>query len=354
MNSPVKVGLIGYGFSSEIFHAPFIVSNPNFLLKLVVERHSGRSKYHYPWVNSVKNIEGVLSDSEIELVVVATPNTTHYEHTRKALLAEKHVVVDKPFTVTTNEAQDLIDLAEKKKKVLSVYQNRRWDGGFLTVKKVIESKILGRIVNYESHFDRFRNCLNPEAWRDQSLPGSGILYDLGSHLLDQVQCLFGPPKTITADIRIQREGGVVDDYFEVRLDYGDLQVIARAGMLVREQGAHFMIHGTQGSFVKHGMDPQEADLLAGKSPSAPSWGIEPVEKWGVLNTDFKGIHFKGRVETIPGSYQDYYQNIYETIRGQSNLIVKPEEACNTIRMIELAIKSDSKKHTVDYKDKYEN
>lgn len=348
MYDPVKVGLVGYGFSSKIFHAPFIVSNPNFLLKSVVERHSEKSKSHYSWVKAVKNIEGVLTDSEIELIVVATPNTHHYEHARRALLAEKHVVVDKPFTVTANEAQQLIELAKKKKKVLSVYQNRRWDGGFLTVSKIIESGILGHIVKYESHFDRFRNHVDPRAWREQSLPGSGILYDLGSHLLDQVQCLFGLPRTITADIQLQRKGTLVDDYFEVRLGYEDLQVITSAGMLVREQGPHFMIHGSQGSFMKHGLDPQEAELMEGKLPTTHSWGIEQEERWGILNTDFKDIHFKGRVETIPGSYQEYYQNIYETIRGQSDLIVKPEQSRNTIQMIELAIQSNSQRHTVDY------
>ena len=350
MATRIRVGLIGYGIAGRVFHAPMINAIPDLKLTKVVERHGESSCQHYPWVEVVRHADDLLGDPAIDLVVIATPNTSHFELAQQALLAGKHVVVDKPFTTTSAQAQQLIELAQQTRRVLSVHQNRRWDGDFQTVKQVIEQGFLGRLVEYEAHYDRFRNTLKPRAWRETPALGSGILFDLGSHLIDQAQVLFGLPQIITADIRVQREGAKVDDYFEIGLDYRDLKVILKAGMLVREPGPHFILHGSKGSFIKHGMDPQEAALRHGLAPSEPDWGLEPQAQWGTLNTQIGGLHFYGQLETVQGCYQAFYENIYQAIVQGTELAVKPEEARNTIRIIELALESNRERCTKLYRD----
>jgi len=349
MTRKIRIGLVAFGYSGKFFHAPFIHSNPNFDLCKVVERHNKKSKEIYPYVEVVRDFADLLNDKNIELVVITTPSHLHYEMTKEALLANKHVVVEKPFTATFDEAQELTDLAKNKNKILSVYHNRRWDGDFLTVKQVIKNKLLGKLVEYEAHFDRYTPHLNTKAWKERKEKGTGNLFDLGSHLIDQAQNLFGIPKTVTADIQTQRDVSKVDDYFELILEYDMLKVILKAGMLVREKGPHFILHGNKGSFVKYGMDPQEEALTYGLSPLSSDWGTEHPEKWGILNTQINNLRFKGKIETIPGSYEKFYDNIYDSIVNQSELAVKPEEARNTIRIIELAFESSSKKCTVTFK-----
>ena len=350
MATQIQVGLIGYGTAGRVFHAPLINAVPGLKLTKVVERHSESSREHYPWVEVVRDADALFCDPEIDLIVIATPNTSHFDLAQQALLAGKHVVVDKPFTPTSAQAQQLIELAQQTQRILTVYHNRRWDGDFQTVKQVVEQGYLGRLVEYEAHYDRFRNTIKPEAWRESPASGSGILFDLGSHLIDQAQVLFGLPQAITADVRVQREGAKVDDYFEVGLDYGDLKVILKAGMLVKEPGPHFILHGTKGSFIKYGMDPQEAALRRGLPLTEPDWGLEPQAQWGTLNTQLGSLHFDGQVETIQGCYQAFYENVYEAIEQGAKLAVKPEEARNTIRIIELAIESDRERCTKLYKD----
>ncbi len=346
MSHPIQVGLVGYGLAGKFFHAPFLVTNPHFQLKSVVERHHTHSKTQYPWVTVVRSLDQLLDDPEIELVVIATPNPTHFEMAQKALNAQKHVVVDKPITATSQEAQTLIDLSRQQDRVLSVYQNRRWDGGFLTLKKVLESGVLGRLVHYESHFELFRNDVKTDVWAEQASPASGLLYGLGVHLLDQVQSLFGLPQRLHADVRQQRDGSLVDDQFSVYLDYGDFTATTTAGMLVREPGPHLVAHGTQGSFVKFGRDTQEEALFAGRLPNEANWGTDPESDWGLLNTEPHDLHLKGKVETLPGAYQNYYENIYQVIRHHAELIVTPEQARHTIRMIELAKQSSVERRSV--------
>jgi scyllo-inositol 2-dehydrogenase (NADP+) len=267
MAAQIQVGLIGYGIAGQVFHAPMINAVPDLRLTKVVERHRDASHQRYPWIEVVKQADDLFQDAAIDLIVIATPNQSHFELAQQALLAGKHVVVDKPFTTTSAQAQQLIDLAQQTERILTVHQNRRWDGDFQTVKQVIDQGYLGRLVEYEAHYDRFRNTLKLGAWRESPDVGSGILFDLGSHLIDQAQVLFGLPQSITADVRVQREGAKADDYFEIGLDYGDLKVILKAGMLVRELGPHFILHGSEGSFIKYGMDPQEAALRRGLTPS---------------------------------------------------------------------------------------
>jgi scyllo-inositol 2-dehydrogenase (NADP+) len=349
MTDEIGVGLIGYGMAGRIFHAPVLVPLPQLKLRKVVERHKEDSRQRYPWVEVVRDAASLLTDEKIELIVVATPNASHFDFARDSLLAGKHVVVEKPFTPTSAQAQQLIELAARQNRLISVFQNRRWDGDFQTVKKLLDARLLGRLVEYESRFDRFRNRLKEDAWREAAGPGSGILFDLGSHLIDQALVLFGLPRMITADIRIQRDGGKTDDNFELILHYQELKVTLKSGMLVREQSPRFILHGTSGAFIKYGLDPQEEALKKGGTPSDANWGEEPREHWGTLITELDGLQLEARVETIAGSYQSYYRNIADAIGSRAPLAVKPEEARNTIRIIELALQSNEEKRTVEFK-----
>jgi len=344
----IKTAIVGFGMSGEYFHAPFINADPKFELVKVLERHTERSKRFYPYVNVVKNIEDILNDNEIELVIITTPNSTHYELGKKALMAGKNVIIEKPFTCTSKETEELITIAKKSNLVLSPFQNRRWDGDFLTVKKIVEEKRLGYLVEYRSHFDRFRNFIKPNTWKEEEEFGTGVLYDIGPHLIDQALVLFGLPKTIFADLRTQREGGKIIDNFELILNYGKLKVVLNSGFLYKQSYIRFGLFGTEGSFIKNGLDPQEDTLkLSGYSPGL-NWGKENEELWGVLDTNSDGSNFKGKIETQAGCYQDYFENIYDAIINKKELAVKPEDALAYMRIIELAIESNDKKRVFDF------
>jgi len=348
MAEAIGVGLVGYGMAGRVFHAPVITSVGGLRLKKVVERHAAQSRARYPWVEVVRDVDELLRDEGVGLVVVSTPNASHFELARASLAAGKHVVVEKPFTNTSAEAGQLVELARARGRVLSVHHNRRWDGDFLTVKKLLGGGLLGRLVEYESRFDRFRNQPRPGAWREEEGPGGGLLYDLGPHLIDQALVLFGPPRAVTADVSIQREFARTDDNFEVALHYDGLKVTLKAGMLVRGASPRFVLRGAAGSFVKYGLDPQEEALKRGRTPADPGWGAEPEERWGTLDAEAGGLHLKGRVETLAGRYQDYYQNIADAINGRAELAVKPEEAKDTVRIIELAFRSSAERRTVEF------
>ncbi|QNF34948.1 oxidoreductase [Adhaeribacter swui] len=352
MSSVVKVGLIGYGMAGQVFHAPIITSVPSLeLTKIRATNHEHRklALERYPDVELVNESNEIIQDEAIDLIVIATPNDLHYSLAEAALLAGKHVVVDKPFTITAAEADKLIALAEKQNKLLSVHHNRRWDSNARTLRKIIAGNFVGRIVELEIHFDRYRPYLRPGAWREEDTPGSGILYDLGAHLLDEAQCLFGLPDFITADERIQRTGGQTIDNFTAVLDYEGLKVTLKAGMLVRELGPTYVLHGEQGSFVKYGTDVQEAALKAGQHPkNTPYWGVEPESNWGLLNTEYEGQHITGKIESEPGDYREYFVNVYQAITEGAALAVTAEQARNTIRLIELARQSSAEKRTLPF------
>jgi len=342
----INVALIGYGMASRVFHAPFITTTPGLKLTKVFERQASASKEEYSQVKIVRDLDQLLKDSSVDLVVVATPNSTHYELAKRALEAGKHVIVEKPFTTTSTQARELIDLAASNDLFLSVHQNRRWDGDFLTVQKVIDAGMLGTLVEYEAHYDRFR--AEPRGGWKESDEGTGVLFDLGSHLIDQAQVLFGVPHMITADIRTQRDFSKIVDNFELILHYDKLKVTLKSGMLVREPPPRYILHGSKGSFVKYGLDPQEEALNQGRKPTELNWGIEPRSNWGKINTEINGVHVEGEIETKPGRYQAYYQNIAAVLLEKAELAVKPEQALNTIRIIELALQSDSEKRSVPF------
>lgn len=352
MEKIIRVGLIGFGVGGQVFHAPVLTTVKGLeLVKIRAAKPEqvNIAKAKYPGAAIVNTSEEIFDDENIDLIVIATPNTSHFPLAMQALQAGKHVVVDKPFTINTKEADELIALAASKNLVLSVYHDRRFDSDFQTLQKIIKNKFLGGIVELESRYDRFRNFLKPNAWREEDAPGAGILYDLGSHLIDQVQVLFGLPEAVTADLRVQRKGAKAVDNFEVILHYPGIKASIKGGMLIREPLPRFILLGNDGSFVKYGLDVQEEALKAGfNSLTKSKWGIEPPDIWGTLNTEVNGQHFVGKIESEKGDYAAYYLNIYHTILGKENLIVTPLQARNTIRIIELAMQSQQEKRTIDF------
>lgn len=340
----IKVGIIGYGLSGRIFHGAIIGALEGFEVRKIMTKDPEKvalAKAAFQTVQIVDQPEAIFEDAEIDLVVISTPNTSHFSLATSALLAGKHVVVEKPFTVTSEEAQQLVDLSQLSGKRLSIYHNRRFDSDFLTLKKVLAEGRLGRIVAFESRFERYRSALKPESWREQDLPGSGILYDLGSHLIDQALTLFGMPQEIYADVRSERLG-LVDDAFEIILYYQDLKVTLLASMLVKEPMPRFILRGENGSFVKFGMDVQEENLRNSLRPIDESWGTEPESQWGILN----GQDEVQIIESMHGDYRLYYQNIHSAITEGAALEVTAEQGLQVIRLIELARQSHQEKRRI--------
>jgi len=332
--------------SGEIFHAPLLAVNPGFELSMVLQRNSDKAKQRYPHTKIARTVDEVISDSDIELVVINTPNDSHYQFATKALESGKHVIVEKPFTVTTKEADTLIALAKKTNRQLTVFQNRRWDGDFMTVKKVVDNKWVGKIAEFELHYDRYRNYIEANTWKEEQGPGSGILYNLGSHMLDQVLVLFGMPLDVDARVGTQRPNGKVEDYYDIRLSYEDFHAIVKSSYLVREATPRYILHGTEGSFIKYGIDPQEQALKEGKIPGSAGWGTEGKELWGKLNTNVGGLHFEGSIETIAGDYTQFYKNVCEAIRESKPLAVRPEESKNVIQLIEACYESSTSRKAI--------
>lgn len=346
MAQALKIGIAGFGQAAKVMHAPFLDCLKEYEMVSILERHGTDSKVRYPYVQVVRSIEDLIGNPELDIISITTPNDTHFEYAKKSLLAGKHVVLEKPFTITSEEAKELIEISRKANRVLSVFQNRRYVCDFLTIRKILGENLLGPVVEFEAHYDRYRPAAKPNAWRERNEPGSGILYDLGAHLIDQALFLFGAPDTIIADVRRQRPHAKIDDYFDIRLDYGFSKVILKSGMLVREPGPRYMIHGTMGSFIKSGDDPQEELLKAGAMPDAPGWGEESEKNWGFLHTEINGKIIKETYPSLRGNFGLYYKNLYETIRNGRPLKEKAEHGFNTIRMIELALESNQKKSAV--------
>ena len=329
----LNVALIGFGLSGRYLQAPFFEANPNFNLKTIVSNNQNPKDF-FPSVQVAKSLEEVLADSAIDLVSICSPNSTHFEYAKRSLLANKHVLVEKPFTATIEEAEELISLAKKQEKVLSVFQNRRFDSDFLTVKKVVEGNFLGEIHSFEIHFNRFKPVLNPKKWKETVGAGSGIIYDLGSHIIDQVITLFGVPKAVWGQTFTQRENSEIDDAFDIRLDYGKLKVTLKSSLLVREDTPRYIIHGAKGSFIKYGIDAQEDHLKMGMKPTDSDLGIEAVKNSGILHTEINGLIFRGTVETEKGNWGLLFQNLHDAIVDGKELLIKPEEVLEQIRIIE--------------------
>jgi scyllo-inositol 2-dehydrogenase (NADP+) len=346
----VRVGLIGYGFSGATFQAPLIASITGLRLTRVCSSQGERVRRDFPAAQVVADPAALIAADDVDLVVVATANASHAPLARQALLAGKHVVVEKPFTVTLDEGAELIALAEERQLLLSVFHNRRWDSDFLTLRQTIDSGLLGPINTYQAHFDRYRPTVRGR-WREQDLPGSGLLYDLGAHLIDQALVLFGNPDCVNCDMGVQRgaaASGAADDYFHLTMRYGARRVILHASCLVLQPGPRFAVHGETGSFIKHGMDPQEAALIRGERPGAPGWGQEDPAQHAQIGFVKNGLTLSGTAQALPGAYQDYYQGIYQAIVGGKPAPVTAREALAVIKIIRMAMQSQAQQRSVTF------
>lgn len=343
---PINTALLSFGMSGKLFHAPFVHSHPGFHLYGVWERSKNEATAVYPGSKTFRSLDEVLADDAVELVIVNTPNATHYEYAKMALQAGKHVVVEKPFVITEAEGVELEALATGKGLMLSPFQNRRWDSDFLTVKQVVEQKLLGEIVEAEFHFDRFKEDLSPKAHKETPGPGTGALYDLGAHIIDQALVLFGVPEAVFADIRIVRPVSQVDDYFELLLYYPGLRVRLHSSYLVKEAVPAYILHGTKGTFLKSRADVQEAHLQQGLKPDTQDWGTEPEEEKGLLHIINNGKDLRQHIPTLQGNYRHYFDGIYQAIRHQQTPPVTALQGILIIRVIEAAFQSSREQRVV--------
>ncbi len=341
----LNVGIVGFGLSGEVFHAPFIDMNPHFNLHTIVTTGTLAAQ-KYPKAHITDSFEEILRNSEIDLIIICSPNSLHYPQAKAAMQAGKHVIVEKPFTVNSRQAESLIEIAQDSGKCLFPFHNRRWDSDLLTLKNIIEQGLLGKVVDYESRFDRYTPEILRAFWKYQQKEGGGTLFDLGIHLIDQAVNLFGAPIGVFALLFNQREGSVTDDSFDLKLIYPDLNVTLKASIFVKEPGPRFQVHGTQGSFVKYGLDSQEAMLRSGKKPGSRGFGIEPTGQRGILNTVIPGKEYRGRVKTFKGNYMAFFDNVYSVIASGAGQIIKPEDALINIRIIEAARKSDKEQRII--------
>ncbi|MCQ4969064.1 oxidoreductase [Atlantibacter hermannii] len=343
MSDNIRVGLIGYGYASKTFHAPLIVGTPGMTLAAVSS--SDASKVHADWPNVtvVSDPKQLFNDPSLDLIVIPTPNDTHFPLARAAMEAGKHVVVDKPFTVTLSQARELEAMAKSRGLVLSVFHNRRWDSDFLTLKGLIAEGKLGEVSYFESHFDRYRPQVR-NRWREQAGPGSGIWYDLGPHLIDQALVLFGVPVSITVDMAQLRPDAQTTDYFHAVLTYPQRRIVLHSTMLAAAESARYIVHGTRGSYVKFGLDPQEDRLKAGERPPLEDWGYDMRD--GVLTLAVGDELDAQTLLTVPGNYPAYYAAIRDALNGQGENPVPASQAIRVMELIELGIESAKHRSTL--------
>jgi scyllo-inositol 2-dehydrogenase (NADP+) len=345
----IEVGLIGFGLAGRAFHAPVIRAVPGLHLAAILQRSGTEAAEKYPDVRIVRTLDELLAIEEIRLVVIATPNETHYPFARRCLEAGRDVVVDKPLTTTFDEAASLVQMAKSASRLLTVYQNRRYDGDFQAIWQLVAAGTLGRIVRFETSYDRYRPQLKLGAWRETQRPGSGILLDIGPHLIDHALVLFGLPEAVTADIRVERENAVADDAFDIMLHYSKgMRAVLRSSILAAAPRPRFVLLGTQASFLKQTFDPQEGNLRRGFIPTDAAWGVEPEENWGVLTLPAGDAFRQRRIPSAACDYRDYYANVRDAILGSATPAVTPEYALDVMRMLELARKSSEKRCTIPW------
>ncbi len=328
----IRTALVGFGKSAKVFHLPFLEILPQYTITAFVSSRVDEINARYPQAKVYSHIAELAEDKDIDLVIINSPTFLHYEQAKILLQAGKHLVVEKPFTVKHTEAKELIELAANKGLKLTVYHNRRWDNGFLTLRKLIDQNILGEIYHYEVNYDRWRPIVQSR-WREQDTAGAGILYDLGSHMIDQMLILFGEPDDVIPDIQCQREGSLVTDYFHLIFKYGRMRAVLRASSLVQASPNHLLVHAANASLWHNNMDPQEQALIQGLSPSLPSWGIDSqsVTKL-VRNVD--GNRQEILVNTERGSYQSFYELMAKAILYNEPVPVDANEILPVIKILE--------------------
>jgi len=343
MIEPLRVGLVGYGFAGQTFHAPVLSAVPGLRLAAVASSQPDKVRADWPEAAVFPDVHALLAaQPAVELVVVATPNEAHFPVARAALEAGRHVVVDKPFVLDAGQARTLADLAGARGKLVSVYQNRRFDSDFLTLRQLLAEGRVGRPVYFESHFDRYRPDVRVR-WREQKVPGAGLWVDLGSHLMDQAVQLFGKPDSVQLDTAALRDGAVVEDYFHavLRWDQGPnapLRAVLHATTLAADPAPRYVLHGTRGSYVKYGVDPQEEALRTGARPGGPGWGADPDDGLLTLIGD-NGQPQPASVPTLAGDYTRYYAAVRDAIAGRGPAPVTPEEAVQLMELLDLGAQS---------------
>lgn len=335
-NKTITTGLLAYGMSGKVFHAPFLNVHSGFNLKAVVERNNKNAVKDYPEILSYNSVDELLNDDEIDLIVVNTPNNLHFKHSEAALEYGKHILVEKPFTATSAQAKELFDLADEVGKQIFFYQNRRWDSDFASVKKVLASGKLGKLNEMHLRYDRYRNTIGPKAFKEQAIEASGLLYDLGPHLLDQVISLFGKPVSYHKVLGKNRKHTEVDDYFSIQLSYPEsVNVFVTSSMLVVNPQAAFVLHGVNGSFIKHRADIQEEQLLAGMKLTNNGYGIEPNGKEGLLTTiDVNGNKTEEIISSEIGNYIPLFDAIYNSLIDHKPYPVTREAVLTQLEIIE--------------------
>lgn len=331
MSDEIGVGLIGYGLGGRAFHAPYVVATPGLALRGIVSRDAAKVHADLPAATVIPDVATLLDDRGIDLVIVSSPDALHAEHARAALAAGKHVVVDKPFATTLDDARALSAASERAGRLLTVFHNRRWDADFLTLRGLLAEDRLGAVATFESHFDRWRPVA-AATWKEARVGGSW--FDLGPHLVDQALVLFGRPLGITADIATLRSGAPAPDYFHATLRYADKRVLLHSSKLVADHRLRFAVHGTQGSWIKHGIDPQEAATVGGRVPGGDDWGLDPDD--GVL-TDATGA--AQRVVNLRGDYRRFWSALVAAIRGTGANPVPPHEALAVMEVLDAGERS---------------
>ena len=336
----INTALCSFGMSGTVFHAPFIHLHAGFNLYAVWERSKNIAAEKYPSIKTYRTLEDLLADDLVELVIVNTPNYTHYDYAKKALLAGKHVVVEKSFTVTVSEADELIKIAKDQNKKIAVFQNRRYDSDFKTIKKIIEEGVLGEIVEAEFHYDRFNKNLSYKQHKEIDAPGAGVLHDLGPHLIDQALVLFGMPESVFCQLRIVRPLSSVTDYMDLFLYYPKLSVRLKSSYIIKEPIPSFVLHGMNGSFIKERADVQEADLLGNKKPGGEDWGTEPQAAAGLLNIIRDGETVREKIKSLQGNYLEFYDEVYKALINDKPMPVTAKDGLHVMKIIEAALKSN--------------
>ena len=343
----IKTALLSYGMSGKVFHAPFVAFHEGFELMGSWERTHKKIQQDYLDAKSYESLEAVLN-SDVDLIIVNTPVATHFDYAKQALLAGKHILVEKAFTTTVAEAEELQAIAEAKKLKLAVFHNRRWDSDFKTVKYILDKAILGEIVEAEIHFDRYNPNLSLKQHKETTNSGAGILKDLGPHSIDQAIYLFGFPEALNADIRITRDHSLVDDNLDILLYYPRFRVRLKAGFFVREALPAYILHGKKGSFLKSRGDIQEDELKLGKKPNREDWGTEPEYKSGLLHTEVSSVVIREMVPSLKGNYLEFFDGLYEAVANGKTEPVTAEDGKNVMRIIEASIKSNKERKVIRF------
>jgi scyllo-inositol 2-dehydrogenase (NADP+) len=365
-STPIRTAVLGYGLAGRVFHCPFIAAVPGLELTSIVVSNPERAtaaKAAYPQTRIVATVDEALADPAIDLIIIGTPNETHFDLVTRALNAGKHVVCDKPLTTSAADALTLVALARQQDKILAPFHNRRYDTEFLTLRKLVDDDTLGRITEVIAHYDRYRPLVRPNTWKESGGHGNGLLYDLGPHVVDQAVALYGEPARITASVRHDRDVTDIEDVFDIALDYDlpnaagkhrNLRYRCCATMLAADPAPRFRVHGTLGSYVKQGLDPQEAALIGGARPpqlgSSTPWLPEPEANWGTLTFATKRTEpvelSRQPFPSVPGDYRLFYANVCDAIHGVAPLAIPAEDAYRVIRLLDLALQSSNERRTL--------